>query len=216
MTKNLRSLLLGAVSLFAVASTQAVTISAIEILRDLEPGDNDVEMERSRTSGSTTKTTDDKDTIRKDNSVSSHFGKISKKEVTFSHLTSWITHGKLTSATLEITARGADATKDFVYVLDPNPETTLGWLISGSGAAVSSFKLDVADLADDIINIKVQKSSDDSIEIIQSKFTFTWEESFKPAPSVKNVPAIPDFSPTLPLLGIALVGLAFARRLYSV
>ena len=205
-------MLLGVASLLAVASSQAVTISAIEILRDLEPGDNDVEIERSRTSGSTTKTTDDKDTIKKDNSVSSHFGKISKQEVTFSHLTSWITHGTLTSATLEITARGADSIKDFVYLLDPNPDTNLGWLVSGSGSTLSSFKIDVAALADDIVNIKVRKSSDDSIEIIQSKLIFTWEDSFKSAPSAKNVPAVMDIGSTLPLLGIALVGLAFARR----
>lgn len=216
MTKNLRPLLLAAASLLSIASTQALTISAVEILRDLKPGDNKAEIERSRTSGSTTKTTDDKDTIKKDNDVSSHFGKVSKQDVTFSHLTGWITHGTLTSATLEITAHGADAIKDFVYVLDPNPDINLGWLVSGSGSTLSSFKIDVADLADNILNIKIQKSPNDIIEIVQSKLTFTWEETIKPKPSASKAPAVSDISSSLPLLGLALVGIAFARRLYAV
>ena len=208
-------------SAIGTLETRAATITAYELIQDKDAGDDDVDLERVRFDGvnmpAVTVGSDSTIKLPAQNNVDGDFGRFDSDTVTYTHRLDWLTHGTLTGALLEITARSVDTLiADTVsIVLSGNNFSFLGNLTSGNG--LSSFPVAVSYLTGDLLRIEIDKSNGsgsgrnridpDKIEIVSSKLSVTWETASSPLTS-----RVPDGGATLALLGFGLMGVAACSR----
>jgi len=201
---------LASAAILSGTSSNAATITAYELITDTITGDNDSRsFTRERYNGSSGTPSPSSSDIISQNDIDTDFGKYNDNQVDYTHHLSWLTHGTLTGAILEIGARRANNEVDKVYIdIRRGQDIFLGTLTTGIGTGIitSIISIDVNYLANGVLDLLIKKSDDDRIEIVSSKLSVTWET----APSPTN--RVPDGGATLALLGFGLMGMAACSR----
>ena len=213
MTRNILSglYLLSLLAMFGPTPAHAVSV-AYEVIEDIGGSTSTRDLRRIRESPSVGPITLNTDaTIISDNSVSAAFGILNATAVTYTHDLNWVIPPVATflTAILEIVATGVEANTSG----NPNDPVAADSVSLGNltpGNTTHSFTLqNFATLStffspDGLLNVSITKApgggpSADSIEVISSKLTITYETSPVPEPS------------TWLLMSLGLAGLAAWR-----